>query len=784
MQQKFTYFFIFLFLVSVGGMSFAQNAPVDFEEGGNGAAWSWTTFANGEDTLQVIPNPDMTEPNASSTVGSITTLVAGDAWAGFFTDDIGEFTFDETNATVKIMVWKSVISDVGVKFEGPSSSAIEIKVANTLTDQWEELTFDFGGQIGNAFNRLVIFPDFVARTTDNLLYLDNLTFSEGVAIPPVDVTFKVDMKQEASTGAFVAADNQVEVRGSFNGWDFGDNKYLEDPDGDLIYELVLPVGQSQTVFYKFFHTGGDAWESDPNRELVVAEDAIVLDPTFFNKRMGTGVATSVTFEVDMSVVAEGSFDPLTMPVKVAGSFTAWGDGAFDLVDDDSDLIYTGTFTQDDTGADLLSGTSLVFKFIYDDGSNLQWESEIVTTGDNNRYTYLEDGDNTFSALWNNSSGASFADGNITFNVDMSVMTETNVFDANSDKMQIRGGFNGWGDNDPAISHMNQDFLDPNQWFIQIPFVGQQVESQQVFKFFVDVDSASTPEKFNLWPDGYERPFSKGGGNRPAIFEGIADQNLDPIFYDGVLPAYVIEEDGIEITFSIDMTVAADADQTVPTFDPAVDTVWWLGEQPAFVYSQGWEDTDDMRVLQMTDDDGDMVYTGTLTVSAPAWNGFEYRYGFSNGGSVTGEEKGFGDFSYRVRYIEQSGYRKFVQPYAAPTDTWYNTENKFDEWEAAPAGDITGVEDLNLVADQFVLDQNYPNPFNPTTQIKFSIPSSNVVTLKVYSLLGEEVRTLINEEMSSGTYEFNFNASDLSSGLYFYTLTSGEFVSTKKMMLLK
>lgn len=784
MQQKLIYLFTFLFIISSGSISLAQNAPVDFEDGGFGATWTWTTFNNGDNTApEIIPNPDMTGANTSATVAKFTTLLAGDPWAGFYSDDIGEFTFDETNSTVKIMVWKPIISNFGIKFEG-AGAPIEVLVQNTVINEWEELTFDFTGQIGNTFNRLVFLPDFGpdTRTQDNTLYLDNLTFSEGTATPPVNVTFKVDMKQEASTGAFVAADHKVEVRGSFNGWDFGDNRYLLDPDGDLIYELEVPSPANETTFYKFFHTGGDTWEGDPNREVVVAEDAIVLDPIYFNKRIGTGVPTSITFEVDMSVIEQGAFD-VGMPVKVAGSFTDWGNSAFDLTDGDGDLVYTGTFTQDDTGADLLSGTALVFKFIFDDGSNLQWESEIKTTGDNNRFTYLEDGDNTFSALWNNTSGAEFADGNITFNVDMSVMTEVGVFDANSDQMQVRGGFNGWGDADPTISHMNQDFLDPNQWFLEIPFVGQQVGSQLDYKFYVNIDSASTPEKFGLWTDGWERPFAYGGGNRPVLFEG-GDQNVEKVFYDGVLPAYVVDQDGIEITFSIDMTVAADPDQQVPTFNPATDTVWWVSEQPAFAYSQGWVDTDHMKVLPLTDTDGDMVYKGTLTITAPSWNGFEYRYGFSNGGDLTLETAGFGAFAYRVRYIEQNGYRSFVQPYSAPQDNWFLTENKSSEWEEEPAGDIVGVKETNLVANKFSLNQNYPNPFNPTTQIRFSIPSANVVTLKVFNLLGEEVKTLINESMNVGSYEINFNASNLASGLYLYTLTAGDFVSTKKMLLLK
>ena len=86
--------------------------------------------------------------------------------------------------------------------------------------------------------------------------------------------------------------------------------------------------------------------------------------------------------------------------------------------------------------------------------------------------------------------------------------------------------------------------------------------------------------------------------------------------------------------------------------------------------------------------------------------------------------------------------------------------------------------------KFVLEQNYPNPFNPTTKINFSIPEVQQVQLKVYDVLGNEVATLVNEEKAPGTYEVQFNASNLTSGIYFYTLKAGSFSETKKLMLLK
>ena len=85
---------------------------------------------------------------------------------------------------------------------------------------------------------------------------------------------------------------------------------------------------------------------------------------------------------------------------------------------------------------------------------------------------------------------------------------------------------------------------------------------------------------------------------------------------------------------------------------------------------------------------------------------------------------------------------------------------------------------------FMLNQNYPNPFNPSTNINFTLPNSEFVTLKIYDILGEEVTTLINEEMIAGNYTKIWDAKNLSSGVYFYKLTAGKFSETKKMILVR
>jgi len=115
---------------------------------------------------------------------------------------------------------------------------------------------------------------------------------------------------------------------------------------------------------------------------------------------------------------------------------------------------------------------------------------------------------------------------------------------------------------------------------------------------------------------------------------------------------------------------------------------------------------------------------------------------------------------------------------------------------ATLGSEMYIDDLQLSMDMvsdvenefqplaFKLEQNYPNPFNPSTTISYQLPTSGQVTLKVYNILGDEVASLVNEEKPAGNYDVKFDASQLSSGVYFYKLQTGDFVETKKMILMK
>ena len=100
-------------------------------------------------------------------------------------------------------------------------------------------------------------------------------------------------------------------------------------------------------------------------------------------------------------------------------------------------------------------------------------------------------------------------------------------------------------------------------------------------------------------------------------------------------------------------------------------------------------------------------------------------------------------------------------------------------------DRVGIQNIGTtVSKDFVLHQNYPNPFNPETKIRFEVVAAKNINITVFDVLGKEVASLVNKKFTPGTYEVSFDASKLSSGIYFYKLITDDFVDTKKMMLIR
>ncbi len=115
----------------------------------------------------------------------------------------------------------------------------------------------------------------------------------------------------------------------------------------------------------------------------------------------------------------------------------------------------------------------------------------------------------------------------------------------------------------------------------------------------------------------------------------------------------------------------------------------------------------------------------------------------------------------------------------------DTDGKFEYYSLTVKinNAVTEVEENNLPLE-FALKQNYPNPFNPTTAINYQLPENSKVELKIFDLLGKEVATLVNREQAAGNYTVNYDASNLPSGMYIYKIVAGNFVESRKMMLIK
>lgn len=459
-------------------------------------------------------------------------------------------------------------------------------------------------------------------------------------------------------------------------------------------------------------------------------------------------AQTVEFQVDMGVAASKGQFTVGDEVKIAGNFNSWNNGADVMTDLDGDTVYTITKTFN-------VGDTLYFKYIKRADN---WEN------DPNREYIVPAGNSTYFAYWNNDEQYAVPDTiDVTFSCNMEFEIVSNRFNPATDTLSVRGSFNSWG----ASDLLAQSLTDPNVY-------------EGTFRIYT-----YEGETFN-YKYAYFGPNGTTWENDPNKTYTITADDMtfgaafiERTFNDATLST--VTNFPVTIKFTVNMAGAVSAINLLPF--PSIDDVRLCGANAPLQWpAGGWPNADSIRTIKLYDNGtngdvtaGDNIWSRDVTFPQYSPLRIQYKYGAnwglaSNGGG-NDNENGVG----ADHFIDLT------------TDLVSATvENVFGTMGTHPLVNVvTDVRDLQSgVPATYELSQNYPNPFNPSTQIRFAIPEAGIVNIRVFNTLGQEVATLVSDYRNAGSYEVDFNASNLSSGIYFYTITANNFTQTNKMMLLK
>jgi hypothetical protein len=454
------------------------------------------------------------------------------------------------------------------------------------------------------------------------------------------------------------------------------------------------------------------------------------------------------------------------------------------------------------------GDTVQYKFLL--GYN--WGRDELQNGKPNRQFYIPVGkadttlhwvyyDNTAPVLRSNADSCT-----VTFQTNMTTAANNGSFNIGSDTVQVQVGFFNTADSTRTLNLSRQGlssvykgtvkmlssatkFLDYQYYLVKAPNTIR--ENYFNFQFTGTVASEQERRQFTV-------PGTAGAFTIKDTVVGVSAARRQPYFASqrkfsrNVLVTWTVDMRPAyyQIILGHDSLVAGQGTATVVHADSIKK--WGVGingpgvNLPNVLPVTDWADWNSFMVAdtnkrKMCDDGthgdavaGDSIYSVQFSYTTANNIGAVTKFGIQG----SDNETAFG--LNHLDNIDDSG----------PTTTvlvqWGSINpTKYNRWNYDTHSPITTlVTNRPGVPQVFALQQNYPNPFNPTTKIAFSVPSQMKVELVVYNVLGQKVATLVNETLSAGGHEVPFDASRLASGMYLYRITAGQFMSVKKMMLLK
>jgi hypothetical protein len=675
-----------------------------------------------------------------------------------------------------------------------------------------------------AMGQTPIKVTFVLNTSTNL---DTLTSKHFVQIRGA---------QNGKTGAVLPGGKTIN-------WDGSSDLILTNVGGDY-WKGTFEMMPDDTLNYKFwtgYANAGDkgttpdgGWEGPFNpsngintdtRTFISGSKDTTLDVQYYHPNVGGAKvdqyfrpfaskpdSVAIYFRVNMGGVTEAQrFDPaVNGPVGVrgddvkSGKVLDWGTTKVILKREtnsiDKGSFWSGVAYFPKTGPDAVqAGSEQNYKFFINNATGDAWE------GGNNRTFKYPVGlrDTTLGWVYFDRlrpTGRPFVQATITFRLNLRSLQEVGLFDqGKGDRVAVIGA-KGW---DRPANYIPMSF-NPllQEWTVAEPF-NLQVGTSINYKYFVIWDPSRTKagdpnfiDKLSL-DDGWEEPAVQGGGNR--VYEyGSTTQQTPPgdfgraqHFFNSVLPEGVIKTP-ISVTWNVDMKPAADrATNPVKTlFRPGQDSVFIYIDDPLWAVTQGRRPQRAGR-YELKDPDNDGVYSGTFDLKTPVWYQVGYIVAYT---TTTGVETNGGGFDKGRRYYQ------FVKPASISSTgpTWPATYNfPTVPWKEnnLPVEDppllITAVQDKPIAGapTRFELAQNYPNPFNPVTKITYQVARTTGVKIGVYNLMGQLVKTLINETLAPGKYSTiwagdNAQGQSVPTGIYFLKMEAGDFTKVRKMALLR